>query len=474
MESHFAFLRKVPLFANLPASDLEGICQQVEELHLAAGEVLFVEGSLGQRAYVIQEGQVEIFKTSNGQEVQLAVRQAGDVIGEMALLEATPRSASGRALTDSRLVAIGYEQLDRLLNTNPAAARTMLHTVTARLRDTEVLLRQSEKMAQLGTFTAGIAHELNNPAAAVGRAAGQLKAALESFRVAQGQLLMLQIPAEQIEFLHAFAEPARNSAQATVESDPLARADREAEVESWLEGHGLQEAWNLAPGLTRLGYKPHDLQALAAHLPAGGLAPALAWIAAGANAIHLLDEIGIGAGRMSEIISALKTYTYLDQAPVQEIDIHTGLENTLVILRHKLKEGVEVQRQFDPGLPRIQAYGSELNQVWTNLIDNAIDAMGGKGLIILRTFLEGTSAVVEVEDNGPGIPDEVQSRLFSPFFTTKPVGKGTGLGLNISYNIVHKHGGDIRVFSRPGGTRFQVRLPVNFNPSRQNPSPKAV
>ncbi len=177
---------------------------------------------------------------------------------------------------------------------------------------------------------------------------------------------------------------------------------------------------------------------------------------------------------MSEIISALKTYTYLDQAPVQEIDIHTGLENTLVILRHKLKEGVEVQRQFDPGLPRIQAYGSELNQVWTNLIDNAIDAMGGTGLIILRTFLEGTSVVVEVEDNGPGIPEAVQSRLFSPFFTTKPVGKGTGLGLNISYNIVHKHGGDIKAFSRPGATRFQVRLPVNVNHSPQGSAPKAA
>ena len=468
MESRSAFLRQVPLFANLPATDLEAICQQVEEVHLPPGEVIFVEGSLGQKAFVIKEGQVEIFKTSNGREVQLAVRQAGDVIGEMSLLEATPRTASGRTLTESHLVAIGYEQLDRLLNTNPNAARTMLHTVTARLRATEVLLRQSEKMAQLGTFTAGIAHELNNPAAAVQRAAGQLKAALGSFRAAQRQLLSQQIRPDQIEFLHTFAEPARKSAQAPFESDPLARADREAEVESWLEAHGLQEAWNLAPSLTRLGYEPHDLQALEAHLPGGLLAPALAWATAGANAFHLLDEIGIGAGRMTEIISALKTYTYLDQAPVQEIDIHTGLENTLVILRHKLREGVEVQRHFDPGLPRIQAHGSELNQVWTNLIDNAIDAMEGKGLITLRTFQDGTSVVVEVEDNGPGIPEAIQSRLFSPFFTTKPVGKGTGLGLNISYNIVHKHGGDVKVFSRPGATRFQVRLPVNFNPSRQN------
>ena len=474
MDSQIAFLRNVPLFANLPAADLEALSQQVDERRLTAGQLLFAEGSLGQQAFVIREGRIEIFKTSNGREVQLAVRQPGDVIGETALLEAVPRTASGRALTDCRLVAIRYEQLEQLLNTSPAAARTMLHTITARLRSTQVLLRQSEKMAQLGTFTAGIAHELNNPAAAIQRAAGQLKAALRNLQAAEGQLLAMQIPAEQIKLMQTSAEPVRLSDQAEMESDPLARADREAEVETWLVGQGLREAWNLAPNLVWLGLKPDDLRSLAAQLTPGVLAPALAWITAGVSVFRLLDEIGIGAGRMTEIISALKTYTYLDQAPVQEVDIHSGLENTLVILRHKLKEGVEVQRQFDRGLPRIQAYASELNQVWTNLIDNAIDAMEGKGQIILRTYLKEGSIVVEVEDNGPGIPDELQSRLFNPFFTTKPVGKGTGLGLNISYNIVHKHGGDIKVFSKPGATCFQVWLPVDFNRARQVLAPQAA
>jgi len=468
------FLHKVPLFADLPVDDLEVICKQVSDLRLAPGEMLFTEGSLGQQAYVIEDGQIEIFKTSNGQEVHLAIRQSGDVIGEMALLEATPRTASGRALTECRLFVIDYEHLDRLLNISPGAARTMLHTITNRLRADELLLRQSEKMAQLGTFTAGIAHELNNPSAAIQRAAGQLKAALESYQAAGNQLLALHLPAEQVDFIRSFADQNRRPALAGVEDDPLARADREAEIEDWLESQGVQEAWNLAPGLVRSGYGLGDLQALAGKIPSGSLALLLTWLTAGAALSQLLDEIGISAGRMSEIIKALKTYTYLDQAPVQDVDIQAGLENTLVILRHKLKDGVEIQRQYDPALPHIQAYGSELNQVWTNLIDNAVDAIQGKGRIILRTFTKDASVVVEVEDNGPGIPPEVQSRLFSPFFTTKPVGKGTGLGLNISYNIVHKHGGDIKLFSQPGQTRFQVWLPVNFNPSQKNPSPKAA
>jgi signal transduction histidine kinase len=469
MDDHFAFLRKVPLFANLSAPDLEAICREVDELQLARGEVLFEEGSLGQQAFVIKEGQVEIFKTSNGQEVQLAVRQPGEVVGEMALLEAVPRTASGRALTDCRLVAIRYGQLDHLLNTSPAAARTMLHTITARLRSTEVLLRQSEKMAQLGRFTAGIAHELNNPAAAIQRAAGQLKAALRNLQVAEGQLLAMQLPAEHVRLMQAFAGPGRSPAGATAGRDSVGRADREAEVETGLEGRGFQEAWNLAPDLVWQGLELHDLQSLAAQLTPGALAPALAWLAAGAKLFRLVDEIGVATGHTTQIVSALKTYTYLDQAPVQEVDVQAGLENALVILRHKVKSGVVIQREFAPGLPRIQAYGSELNQVWTNLIDNAIDAVDGNGQIVLRTYLKDSTIVVEVEDNGPGIPDGLQSSLFSPFFTTKPVGQGTGLGLNISYAIVRKHGGDIKVFSRPGATCFQVWLPVNFDRSRQDP-----
>lgn len=463
MADSASFLRKVPLFADLPASDLDQICSQAEELSLPAREILFVEGSLGQKAYIIEDGQVEIYKTSNGQEVQLAVRQPGEVIGEMALIEASPRIASGRALTDCLLIAISYEQLDHLLNTSPSAARVMLQSMTSRLRSTEVLLRQSEKMAQLGTFTAGIAHELNNPSAAVQRAVEQLNAALADFQRASAKMMSLDLSPDQLETVRKLNPQARPEGTASAALSPLARADQEAALEEWLDTHGIEDAWKLAPVLVGLGYDPERLAPLASGFSADSLPPLLQWLAASSSVDHLLSEIGVSAGRMSEIIKALKTYVYLDQGPVQEVDIHAGLENTLIILRHKLKEGIEIQRQFDPRLPHVQAYGSELNQVWTNVLDNAIDALEGSGRIILRTSYAEPWVSVEFEDNGPGIPPDLQSRLFSPFFTTKPVGKGTGLGLNISYNIVHKHGGDIKVFSKPGETRFQVQLPLSID-----------
>ena len=460
MADFFSVLKQVPLFADLPDVDLLQLCGSVEEIHLQAGETLFTEGSLGQKAYVIKEGQIEIFKNLGDRSIQLAVRIPGEVIGEMALLEAAPRSASGRALTPSTLLAIHHDDLDHLLQTNPNAAHIMLHTVTARLKSTELLLKQSEKMAELGTLTAGIAHELNNPAAAARRGSDQLN-------LAWGKLLKIQVQFYSIHFSNAelkalgeLFDEVQNRAVHPAQLDAIQRSDIQAELEEWLEGHGVEDAWDAAPQLAALGYDPAQINAFAARFPPASLPLLASWIAAYGTAVSLLFEIGEGARRISEIVKALKAYVYLDQAPAQEVDVAEGLENTLVILRHKL-QGVDVRREYDPQLPRIQAYGSELNQVWTNLIDNAIDAVEGQGVVTLRTHYQAPWVIVEVEDTGAGIPPELLSKLFNPFFTTKPQGEGTGLGLNTSYNIIHKHKGDIKVHSQPGQTRFEVWLPVN-------------
>ncbi len=459
---HTDFLRKVPLFAELPLADLVRLCSMVEEVRLSTGEMLFIEGSLGEKAYVIREGDIEIFKTANGKPVQLAVRQPGDVIGEMALLAAAPRNASGRALSDCFLIAISAAQLNELLDTSPKAARTMLHTVTTRLTSMELLLRQNEKMAALGTFTAGIAHELNNPSSAVSRGADQLGQAIERFQDCQAAVLALNLPPSQDRLLAETRRELRLRSDAPITADLVERGDREADLENWLEEKEIEDAWEIAPQLAGLGYDVAFLEDLQRQLPPGSLSVFLHWLVAEASLYALLQEIRQGAGRMQEIIKALKSYAYLDQAPIQAVDIHEGLENTLVILRHKLKAGIEIERAYDPSLPRIQAYGSELNQVWTNIIDNAVDAMDGKGKISLRTAYQKPWVKVEIEDNGPGIPPEIQSKIFDPFFTTKPLGKGTGLGLNISYNIIHKHFGEISVVSGPGHTCFDIRLPVDF------------
>ena len=389
------------------------------------------------------------------------MRGSGEVIGEMALLEETPRMASVRARTDSVLIAIHKEQMDRLLETSTSAAAAMFHAILGRWRSTESMLRQSEKMAQLGTLTAGVAHELNNPAAAVKRGADQLQAAVSQAIEAQTRVDELALTNAQQEMLEVRVQRAREQAVHPAELDALARSDREYELEEWLEERDVEDALELAPTLANLDYDTSDLAALADAFQPEQLPAVIGLVEATYSTVSLMTEIGQGAGRISDIVKALKSYSYLDQAPVQEVDIHEGLDNTLLILRNKLIAGINVRREYAPDLPTIQAYGSELNQVWTNLIDNAADALDGEGQIVIRTGQEAESILVEIEDNGPGVPEEIQSRIFDSFFTTKPPGKGTGLGLDISYNIVvHKHRGDIKLSSEPGRTSFKVWLPL--------------
>ena len=458
----FAFLKKVPLFTDLPDDDLNRLCAIVMQEHITAGETLITEGEIGDKAYVIMSGEIEILKASGGRTVLLAVRHTGEVIGEMSLLDQTPRFASGVAKTDCDLLAISHESLEQLLDTSPSAARVILSTITNRLRNTELVLRQSEKMAQLGTLTAGIAHELNNPASAARRGADQLRASMEFFQQTYQQFHALGFTDQQWAKASELQVLAQQRAAQPVDLDSLGRSDREEEIETWLADNGVENGWDHAPVLVSLGCQFANLDKLKRDFPAEGLAVAVQWLCTVFTVFSLLEEIHQGTTRIGEIVKSLKSYVYLDQAPVQAIDLHEGLDNTLVMLRSKLKSGIALERHYAEGLPEIHGFGSELNQVWTNLIDNAVDAIDGTGTISITTRSKGDWVLVDIEDSGPGMPQEVQAKLFSPFFTTKPVGKGTGLGLNISFNIIQKHKGEIKVFSRPGKTCFSVRLPVNF------------
>ena len=329
----------------------------------------------------------------------------------------------------------------------------------------EVMLRQSEKLATLGKLSAGMAHELNNPAAAAQRGASQLQAAVSDFQRTHLRLGELSLSDEQLGSLLALDELVRERAKEPAQLDPLARSDHESELETWLEQQGVTDAWEVAPALVNLGYDQEELAGLVAGFTPTQFPAVIDWLNYTYVMYSLLEEIGQGAGRITELVRALKDYTYLDQAPIQAVDIHAGLDSTLVILRSKLND-VTVRRQYASDLPRIQARGSELNQVWTNLVDNAIDATEGGGTVTLRTRSDDRWVIVEVEDDGPGIPEEALPNLFDPFFTTKAPGKGTGLGLNISHNIiVQKHQGRIDVNSQPGRTRFEVRIPLDCSPS---------
>jgi signal transduction histidine kinase/predicted CoA-binding protein len=466
----FDFLKKVPFFADLPDADLDRLCAMIFEAKLAPDDVLFEEGEIGDKAYVIMAGEIDILKESGGRPVLLATRTEGEVIGEMSLLDQTPRFASGVAKTEAKLLAITHENMENLLDSSPSAARVMLSTFTNRLRSTELILRQSEKMAQLGTLTAGIAHELNNPASAARRGAEHLKTAITEFQQTYLQFFALGFSAEQWQAIAELQDLAKLRATQPVNLNSLDRSDREADIEDWLDDNEIEDGWEYAPHLANLDYQTDDLDDLLDRFNPEGVTVIIKWLGTLFSIYSLLEEIHQGTSRIGEIVKSLKSYVYLDQAPVQAIDLHEGIDNTLVMLRSKLKTGISVERDYDENIPEIQGYGSELNQVWTNIIDNAVDAMEGVGTITIRTQLEENWVLVELEDTGPGMPKDVQEKIFSPFFTTKPMGKGTGLGMNISFNIIQKHRGEIKVFSRPGKTCFSIRLPVNFDDVDSNKS----
>src|SRR5918999_2548817 len=455
--------RQVPLLADLTEEDLERLYEMAETISVPAGELVLQEGDPGDSLYIVLDGELEVTKRHGNQEILLAVYKAGQFFGEMALLEQAPRSASVRTLQEGRLLVISQAAFQTLLTCSPSAPLKILHTVTSRLRSTESALIQNEKMAALGTLAAGLAHELNNPAAAIRRSAAQLRDALAEREKVAAQLHSLATDQHQQESLGILQEEIAERKTIAPVHDPLALSEQEDGLQEWLEDHGVGEAWELAPVLVASGWDRDELERVTERFSSTQLPVVVRWLGAGSSVYGLLEEVGKSAEAMSEIVKAVKTYSYLDQAPIQEVDVIESLENTLVLLRPKIDAGISITRDYAEDIPRIEAYGSELNQVWTNVIDNAIDAIAGQGVLALRAFTAESVVTVDVIDDGPGIPREIQPRIFEPFYTTKDPGVGTGLGLHIAYSIiVDKHRGQLQVASKPGETCLRVVLPIRL------------
>ena len=453
-------LRKSPLFQGLSDDELQQLMDNAKPVSLRAGEVLIRQGEQGDTAFVVVKGGFEVQKQSGQSLIKIDVRNPGEIIGEMALLSQAPRSASVIAIVDSETLCISKEVFDDLLSTRPSAAMTVLRWVMARLTQNDALLHQQEKMAALGTFSAGMAHELNNPAAAAQRGASELNKSLVKLQGLTHQIEATAFRKGQVDWLNSFMQDASRRFSSPLKFGALERIELVDQLQAWLEANGAESAWEFAPAMVTFGWNAAELEKLKG---SAFFDLSIQWLGMGCRTIGLLREIEQATERISQIVQAMKSYTYLDQAPLLEVDIHDGLENTLIIMQHKLKSGVTVRREYSADLPRIEAYASDLNQVWTNIIDNAADAMNGRGEIVLRTYVEDNHVVVEIIDNGPGVPEDIRSRIYEPFFTTKPPGKGTGLGLHISHDIIaNRHHGQLLVESKPGETKFKAVLPIQM------------
>lgn len=424
-------LRLTPLFGGLDDAQLTRLVEMGEIVDLAPGEALIREGDVADALFVVLDGELDITKRAGRTVIPVKRVGPGSLQGEIAALEGGRRLASVTAATSAEVLRVPVTAIRELLSAGPDVALAIIRTAVGRLREMEAMFRQHEKLVGLGTLAAGLAHELNNPAAAAIRAVDQLADAIH-----------------RAEEQPRPAPPPRPPRDVTPPRSALERAEL---IEALTPVAGDAAS---ASALVDAGWRP----ATVAEQPAG----VVAWLAADASVHLLLDELRMALGRIGEIVTAVKGYAYLDQAPVQRIDVRHGLDQTLVILRHRLRGGVEVVREFADDLPEIEAHGSELNQVWTNLVDNAIDAMDGHGTLTLRAERDpdGDGVRITICDDGPGIAPEVRQRLFEPFATTKPPGKGTGLGLHISHNVVASHGGRIEVDSEPGRTCFVVALPA--------------
>ena len=453
-------LRKSPLFQGLSDEELQQLMDHARPVSLRAGEILMKQGDPGDSAFVVVKGEFEVQKQTGQSLIKIDVRNPGEVVGEMALLSRGQRNATVIAKTDSETLSISQEVFENLLASSSSAALTVLHWVMARLTQNEALLHQQEKMAALGTLSAGLAHELNNPAAAAQRSASQLKDTQAKWLDLTHRIEMAASQEHQTDWFNAFMQEAAHHFESPLKLDTLEKIDLVDQLQTWLESNETESAWELAPAMVNFGWNVAALEKLRGNLPQSLYDLSLQWLGTGCLMMGLLSEVLQTTERISQIVHAIKSYAYLDQAPLLEVDIHEGLESTLVIMQHKLKNGVTVRRDYSPNLPRIEAFASELNQVWTNIIDNASDAMNGKGELKIKTYEEDNRVVVEFVDNGPGIPDDIQSRIFEPFFSTKAPGQGTGLGLHISHDIVaNRHHGQLLVESKPGETKFKVILP---------------
>ena len=455
-----AEFRKIPILSDLSEEGLRWLADHAQEFVFQPGEVMIKEGDAADAMIIYLDGESDGRRESMGPDAPVYTARTGMVTGMLPFSRMTNYTITSRAVTPTRVARISKEFFPEMLNKLPELGPKLVGILSDRVREATKQDLAREKLTSLGKLSAGLAHELNNPAAAASRAASSLRAVFEKREQASMEIDIENLPPDTRAMLRVIESKAREVKPQLKPKSPLELSDAQQVLQAWLEAHDVQDAWDIAAILADADVNVEKLDHLAEKFTPNVMCAAVRRFSATLEIARLIADIEHSTCRISELVKAIKEYSFMDQAPRQEVDVARGIESTLVMLTHKLKRGITVLRDYDPNLPRIPSYGSELNQVWTNLIDNAADAMKGKGELKIRTMVEGDDVLVEIVDTGEGIPAEIQTRIFEPFFTTKPMGEGTGLGLDTVYRIVRKHRGNVTFASRPGYTCFRVRLPI--------------
>jgi len=458
-------LRKLFLFEKLSDEQLTWLSEHGWVIEAPGGTLLLEEGAPAEVLVILLSGAITLSRKVGEDEVEVSrTDQVGVYAGAMqSYVQDRPDqgyTGTVRVLSDARFFVLRSGDFAWMMRTWFPMAIHLLEGLFLGMRNTQRIVGQRQKLLALGALSAGLTHELNNPAAAAVRATSTLRDRVAGMRHKLAMLAHDELDPRMLGLLVDVQEDAVKAVADAPKLTALEESEREDELNDWLDEHEVPNGWELAPVFVGAGTTTEFLDKLAAGAPPAMLEGAIRWLAYTLETELLINEITDSVTRISTLVAAAKQYSNMDRAPHERADLHLGLKSTLVMLGSKL-EGIEVVKDFDRSLPPVPVYAGELNQVWTNLIDNAVQAMGGHGTLTVRTSLDGDCARVEIGDTGPGIPANIRQRIFEPFFTTKPVGQGTGLGLDISYRIVvGRHGGDITVESEPGNTRFIVRLPL--------------
>jgi signal transduction histidine kinase len=461
-------LRTLFLFESLTDDQLRTIAEQGEVDRRPAGTVVYGEGEEATCFFVLLDGELSLSRRVHGVDVEInRTSQRGVYAGatQAYLADSVGRTYLNtmRAVTDCVFFVLPAETLATILRDWFPMAMHLLEGLFIGMRATQTAVGERERLVALGSLSAGLTHELNNPAAAAVRATSVLRDKVAGMRHKLAMIADGRLDGTRLRALVELQEDAVKRAASAPELSAMQASDAEDAVEAWLDDHDITGAWDIAPTLVAGGIDTEWLDRIADAVGEENREAAVRWLTYTIDTEMLMREIDDSVTRVSTLVAAAKQYSQLDRAPYQTVDVHDLLIATLTMLRGRIPKGVRGVKEFDRSLPAIPAYAAELNQVWTNLIDNALSAMGESGTLTIRTGWENEHCLfVEIGDTGPGIPEEIRPRIFEPFFTTKPVGEGTGLGLDISYRIVvNKHGGSIKVDSRPGDTRFRVILPVD-------------